>query len=184
MFAILVILLLLFGIPVLLLIYVYNKLVGLRNRVEETFSQIDVLLTRRADLIPNLVATVKGYAGHEKSVLENVTQSRGALLNASAPAEKFGANEGLSGALKSLFAVVENYPNLKADQNFRELQAQLAGIEEDIARARSIYNQSVRDYNTQQQTFPANLFASTFGHNPRQYYEVVQEKKEPPKVSF
>lgn len=184
MIIVFLLLLLMFGVPLVFLIYIYNRLINLRNRVDESYSRIDVLLTKRADLVPNLVATVKGYAGHEKSVLENVTASRGAFLNATGPAERFGASEGLSGALKSLFAVAENYPNLKADANFRQLQEKLAELENEIAQSRDIYNRSVRDYNTQQQTFPANLFAATFGHGPRQFYEVVAEKKEPPKVSF
>jgi LemA protein len=106
------------------------------------------------------------------------------LMSAKTPNEKFRADEGITGALKSLFAVAENYPNLKADQNFRELQSQLTQVESEIAQSRSYYNITVRSYNTQQQTFPANLFAASFGHTPRQFYEVSAEKKEPPKVSF
>jgi LemA protein len=177
-------LLIVFGVPILILIYLFNRLVGLRNNVDESYSQIDVLLTKRADLIPNLVETVKGYAAHEKNTLENVTASRSALMNAKSPADKFKADEGITGALKSLFAVAENYPNLKADQNFRELQGQLTQVESEIAQSRSYYNMTVRNYNTQQQTFPANLFATSFGHSARQFYEVSAEKKEPPKVSF
>jgi LemA protein len=184
MMVLLLFLLVIFGVPILVLVFIFNGLVTSRNSVNAAFSQIDVLLTKRADLIPNIVETVKGYAAHEKNVLENVTASRSALLNAKAPAEKFSADEGLTGALKSLFAVVENYPNLKADQNFRELQAQLSQIESEIAQTRMYYNQTVMGYNNKQQTFPANLFASSFGHAPKQFYEVAAEKKEPPKVSF
>jgi LemA protein len=106
------------------------------------------------------------------------------LLNANGAAEKFAADTAITGALKSLFAVAENYPNLKADQNFRDLQSQLSQVESELVQTRSYYNEAVRTYNTKQQVFPANLFASTFGHTPRQFYEVAAEKKEPPKVSF
>lgn len=177
-------LLILFGVPIFIVIYIYNRLISLRNRVDESYSQIDVLLTKRADLIPNLVETVKGYAKHEKSVLENVTASRASLLSAKDPGDKFKASEMISSALKSLFAVVENYPDLKADSNFRDLQSQLSQIETEIAQTRMFYNQKVRDYNILQETFPANLFAQTFSHSRRQFYEIISEKKEPPKVSF
>jgi LemA protein len=177
-------LLILFGVPIFIVIYIYNRLISLRNRVDESYSQIDVLLTKRADLIPNLVETVKGYAKHEKSVLENVTASRASLLSAKEPGDKFKASEMISSALKSLFAVVENYPDLKADSNFRDLQSQLSQIETEIAQTRMFYNQKVRDYNILQETFPANLFAQTFNHSRRQFYEIISEKKEPPIVSF
>lgn len=177
-------LLILFGVPIFILVYIYNRLISLRNRVDEAYSQIDVLLTKRADLIPNLVETVKGYAKHEKSVLENVTDSRASLLSAKEPGDKFKASEMISSALKSLFAVAENYPDLKADRNFRELQSQLSQIEAEIAQTRMFYNQKVRDYNILQETFPANLFAQTFGHIRRQFYEIITEKKEPPRVAF
>ncbi|OQX91176.1 MAG: hypothetical protein B6D58_08745 [candidate division Zixibacteria bacterium 4484_95] len=177
-------LLILFGVPIFIVIYIYNRLISLRNSVDETYSQIDVLLTKRADLIPNLVETVKGYAKHEKSVLENVTASRASLISAKDPGDKFKASEMISSALKSLFAVVENYPDLKADSNFRDLQSQLSEIETEIAQTRMFYNKKVRDYNILQETFPANFFAQTFGHARRQFYEIISEKKEPPKVSF
>jgi len=184
MFVLILFLLVVFGVPIFILVAIFNGLVGARNNVDAAYSQIDVLLTKRADLIPNLVETVKGYAAHEKGVLENVTASRSALMNANSAAEKFVADNAITGALKSLFAVAENYPNLKADQNFRELQSQLSQVESELVQTRSYYNDSVRNYNTKQQVFPANLFASTLGHTPRQFYEVVAEKKEPPKVSF
>lgn len=174
----------LFIVPIIFMIFIFNRLVSQKNEVDEKFSHIDVLLTKRADLIPNLVETVKGYAKHEREVLENVTASRASLLNASTPADKFKASDGLTGALKSLFAVVENYPNLKADANFRELQGQLSMVESEIAQTRLLYNERVRAYNTLQQTFPANMFAQSFGHSPREYYEMDIEKREPPKVSF
>lgn len=174
----------LFILPIIFLIFIYNRLVNLKNLVDEAYSQIDVLLTKRADLIPNLVETVKGYAKHEKGVLENVTASRASVINAKDPGEKFKASDALSSTLKTLFAVVENYPDLKADRNFKDLQDQLSQVESEIAGTRRIYNQQVRSYNTLQETFPANMFAQTFGHSPRQYYEIVAEKKEPPEVSF
>jgi LemA protein len=184
MFVLVLFLLIVFGVPIIILVAIFNSLVGTRNNTDAAYSQIDVLLTKRADLIPNLVETVKGYAAHEKGVLETVTASRSALLNANGAAEKFVADNAISGALKSLFAVAENYPNLKADQNFRDLQSQLSIVESELVQTRSYYNEAVRAYNTKQQVFPANLFASSFGHAPRQFYEVAVEKKEPPKVSF
>jgi LemA protein len=184
MLIIILFLFLLFILPIIFIIFIYNRMVSLKNEVDEKFSQIDVLLTKRADLVPNLVETVKGYAAHEKGVLENVTASRASLMNAQGPADKFQASEGLTGALKSLFAVAENYPNLKADQNFRQLQSDLSQIENEIAQTRMVYNDRVRSYNTLQQTFPANMFAQSFGHALRAYYEIAPEKKEPPKVSF
>jgi LemA protein len=184
MFVLLLFLLVVFGVPILILIAIFNSLVGAKNTADAAYSQIDVLLTKRTDLIPNLVETVKGYAAHEKGVLENVTASRSALMNAKGAGEKFVADNAMTGALKSLFAVAENYPNLKADQNFRDLQSQLSQVESELVQSRSYYNEAVRTYNTKQQVFPANLFASSFGHSPRQFYEVAAEKKEPPKVSF
>jgi LemA protein len=174
----------LFILPIIFIIFIYNRLVVQRNEVDEKYSQIDVLMTKRADLVPNLVETVKGYAVHEKGVLENVTASRASVMGAKNPEDKFTASEGLSGALKSLFAVVENYPNLKADQNFRQLQSELSSIENEIAGMRMVYNEKIRAYNTLQQTFPANMFAQSFGHKARAYFEIAPEKKEPPKVSF
>ncbi|MCP4581270.1 MAG: LemA family protein [candidate division Zixibacteria bacterium] len=175
---------LLFIAPIIFIVFIYNRLVSQKNSVDEKYSQIDVLLTKRADLIPNLVETVKGYAKHEKNVLENVTAHRASMIGAKDAGDKFKASEGLSGALKSLFAVVENYPDLKADSSFRDLQAQLAQVESEIVQTRMVYNQQVKSYNTLQETFPANMFASSFGHDRRPFYEAVEEKKEPPKVSF
>jgi LemA protein len=184
MFVIALFLFALFILPIIFIIFIFNRLVVKRNEVDEKYSQIDVLLTKRADLVPNLVETVKGYAKHERGVLENVTASRASVMNAATPADKFSASEGLTGALKSLFAVVENYPNLKADQNFLKLQGELTSIENEIAGMRMTYNDTVRSYNTLQQTFPANMFAQSFGHTARAYFEIAPEKKEPPKVSF
>ncbi|NLI15418.1 MAG: LemA family protein [candidate division Zixibacteria bacterium] len=184
MLVLILFLLVVFGVPIFIIAAIYNGLVGSRNNVDAAYSQIDVLLTKRADLIPRLVETVKGYAAHEKGVLENVTASRSALLNAGGAAEKFAADNAITGALKSLFAVAENYPNLKADQNFRELQSQLSQVESELMQMRTHYNETVRNYNTKQQMFPANLFAAAFGHSPRQFYEAGAEKKEPPEVSF
>jgi LemA protein len=174
----------LFIAPLIFIVFIYNRLVSQKNSVDEKYSQIDVLLTKRADLIPNLVETVKGYAKHEKNVLENVTAQRASVMGATGAGEKFKASEGLTGALKSLFAVVENYPDLKADRNFQDLQAQLAQVENEIVQTRMAYNNQVKAYNTLQESFPANLFASSFGHSRRLFYETAEEKKEPPKVSF
>jgi len=174
----------LFILPIVFIVFIYNRLVNLKNQVEKAYGQIDVLLTKRADLIPNLVETVKGYAKHEKEVLENVTASRASVMNAKTDNEKFKASDILSSTLKTLFAVVENYPDLKADRNFKDLQSRLSQVESEIVGTRMNYNEQVRAYNTLQETFPANMFAQTFNHSPRAYYEVAEEKKEPPRVSF
>ncbi len=147
---------------VILIVWLYNSLVGLRNRVKNAWSQIDVQLKRRTDLIPNLVETVKGYAKHEKGVFEEVTKARSNLMNAQSVKESQEANNMLTGALKSLFAVAENYPDLKANQNFLELQDQLAQTEDKIAYSRQFYNDTVLMYNNKCQMFPSNIIASMF----------------------
>ncbi|MCX8094502.1 MAG: LemA family protein [Candidatus Goldbacteria bacterium] len=158
----------------LFMIIVYNRLVALKNRLEEAWFQIDVQLKRRADLIPNLVETVKGYATHESKTLEKVIQARSMLQQAGKDVNKVAdANNELTSALKSLFAIVEGYPDLKANQNFLNLQIELAGIEDKIAYARQFYNETVRMYNEFQQIFPANLFAGIFGFKPAQYFEIT-----------
>jgi len=170
--------------PILFVLFIYNRLVGLKNDVDRSYAQIDVLLTKRADLIPNLVETVKGYAKHEKEVLENVTRSRSSFLDAKGQDDRLQKSDILAGTLKTLFAVAENYPDLKADKNFQSLQSELSSVENEIAGMRMSYNNSVRNYNTLQETFPANLFASSFGHATRSYFESKPESKEPPEVSF
>src|SRR5512146_907510 len=162
------------AIPVLVVLGVivkYNQLVGLRNRIENAWSQIDVQLKRRYDLIPNLVETVKGYAAHEKGVFENVTAARSAAMGAGSLADKGKAENMLSGALKSLFAVAEAYPDLKANQNFLNLQNQLADTEDKLQAARRFYNGNVRDLNTAMQVFPGSLIASTFRFSPMEFFQ-------------
>lgn len=155
------------------LIVMYNGLVKTNVRVEEAWSDITVQLKRRYDLIPNLVDTVKGYAKHEKGVLENVTKARTEALNATgSPHEQAEAENQFTGALKSLFAVAENYPDLKASQNFQELQSQLVDTENKIQAARRFYNGAVRDLNTKVQVFPTNMFAKMLGFSEREFFEV------------
>jgi LemA protein len=175
------------GVVVLLVLYgivQYNGLVRLRNRIESSWSQIDVQLQRRYDLIPNLVETVKGYASHEKGVFENVTAARSAAMNAQGPAQQAQAENAITGALKSLFAVAEAYPDLKANQNFLALQEELSGTEGKIAYARQFYNDTVQSYNTKIQTFPSNLVAGPFGFKEREYFEADDTSRGPVQVQF
>ena len=180
----------LIGVLVLLIIgfvvFLYNKLVRYRNRVENAWHQIDVQLNRRADLIPNLVETVKGYASHERETLEGVTKARTAMMNASTVGENAQAEGMLSQALKNLFAVAEAYPDLKANQNFLALQEELSGTENKIAYARQFYNDSVMSYDIARQKFPANVIAGMFKFTEkREYFEPeTPDYKEVPKVSF
>lgn len=162
----------------------YNGLIRLKNKVEEAWSDIDVQLKRRYDLVPNLVSTVKGYAKHEKGVFEEVTKARMAAMSAKAPAEKDQAENVLSGALKSLFAVAENYPELKANQNFLDLQQQLTTLEEEIQKSRRYYNGNVRDFNTRIQVFPNSLFANMLGFKNYDFFEAAAGEKENVKVDF
>lgn len=177
---ILIIVLLLLGV----MIWLYNSLVTLRNRVKNAWSQIDVQLNRRTDLIPNLVETVQGYASHEKGVFENVTLARSAVMSAQTVKENQKANNMLTGALKSLFAVAENYPDLKANQNFLELQQQLAETEDKIAYSRQFYNDTVLMYNNKCQMFPSNLIASTFHFEEAEFFEIEESTRAVPKVEF
>ena len=162
----------------------YNSLIGLRNRINNAMAQIDVQLKKRYDLIPNLVETVKGYAKHEKSTFENVTKARSATASAKTPAQKAEAANMLTDTLKSLFAVVENYPELKANQNFLDLQSQLTEIEDKIAFARQFYNDTVLKYQNKIQMFPANLVAGMLNFKDRDFFKTATEQKEAPKVSF
>ena len=171
----------------LLLALAFNGLVRRRNRTQEAWAQIDVQLKRRHDLIPNLIETVKGYAAHERGTFEAVTNARAAAVNAGAtgdPSQVAPAENALTQSLRSLFAVAENYPQLKAVDTFRELQEQLTATEDKIAFARQFYNTSVRDYVTAIQTFPRNIFASMFGFVPVPYFEGGDEDREVPKVDF
>jgi LemA protein len=162
----------------------YNGLVVLRNRIENAWSQIDVQLKRRTDLIPNLLETVKGYASHEKEVFLKVTEARSALVNAQGVHDRAEANNMLTGALKTLFAVAENYPELKANQNFMMLQEELAGTESKIAYARQFYNDTVLKYDNKREKFPSNIIANMFGFKDREYFEVAEADREPVKVDF
>ena len=172
----------------LFVIIIYNSLIRSRNRVDNAWSQIDVQLKRRYDLIPNLVETVKGYAAHERQTLEAVTSARAQAIDAQqrgTVGQQAQAENALTGALKSLFAVAEAYPDLKANQNFLELQSELSDTEEKIAYARQFYNRNVLSYNTSTQTFPTMIIAGMFGFTPEQYFELADTKeREVPKVSF
>ena len=165
-------------------IHMYNRLVSLRNRVENSFAQIDVQLKRRNDLIPNLVETVKGYASHEKEVLEEVTRARGNVMNASGVKETSDANNQLTGALKTLFAVAENYPDLKANSNFQQLQDQLNDTEDKIAYARQFYNDTVLMYNNACQQFPSSMLAKIFHFKTGEFFTTDEASREAPKVEF
>jgi LemA protein len=162
----------------------YNSLVVSKNRVENAWSQIDVQLKRRNDLVPNLVETVKGYAAHEHDTFEMVTKARAQMVGAGNVAEQAQASNQLSQALKSLFAVAEAYPELKANQNFLMLQEELAGIENKIAYARQFYNDSVLRFNASIQSFPNVLFARSMGFSEKKYFEVPEGEREVPKVKF
>jgi len=172
------------GLVVIVFIGIYNRLVVLRNRVQAAWAQIDVQLKRRTDLVPNLVETVKGYVQHERGTLEAVTAARTAVLKAGSVAEQAKANNALTEALKSVFAVAEAYPDLKANQNFLMLQEELAGIENKIAYARQYYNDSVMAFNQAQQVFPANLIAGMFGFRPHEYFEIPESDRGPVHVKF
>jgi LemA protein len=182
-----IVVLILIGVVVLLGLYVvfsYNRLVRLRNRIENAWAQIDVQLRRRYDLIPNLVETVKGYAAHERQTFEAVTQARAAAINAEGPAAQGQAENMITGALKSLFAVAEAYPDLKANQNFLALQEELTGTEGRIAYARQFYNDSVVQMNTKIQSFPSNILARAFGFKEHEYFEADDTSRGPVSVQF
>ena len=166
------------------LIHMYNNLVGLRNRVKNSYAQIDVQLKRRNDLIPNLVETVKGYAAHEKGVLEEVTKARAGVMNASSVEETSAADNQLTGALKSLFAVAENYPDLKANSNFQQLQSELSETEDKIAYSRQFYNDVVLKYNNACQQFPSSWLAKAFGFKAEEYFQAPEAERAVPKVEF
>jgi LemA protein len=169
------------------IIMIYNGLVAMRQRVGQAFADIDVQLKQRHDLIPNLVETVKGYAAHERGTLEAVVQARNTAMAAQGPAQQAAAENMLSGALRQLFALSEAYPNLKANTNFQELQAELTDIENKLAAARRFFNNAVQEYNTGIQQFPAALFAGMFGFAPREFFDVGEERKtldQAPQVKF
>ena len=178
---------LLIGVVVLVLLYAvvtYNGLVRLRNRIQNAWAQIDVQLRRRYDLIPNLVETVKGYAAHEKGTLEAVTQARANAISAQGPVAQAQAENQISGALKSLFAVSEAYPDLKANENFLSLQEELSGTEGRISYARQFYNDAVLRLNTKIQSFPSNILAGMFGFKQHEYFEADDTSRGPVSVQF
>jgi len=182
-----IIIILVILVPVFLIIgiFIYNRLIRLRNRAENAWAQVDVQLRRRYDLIPNLVETVKGYAKHEREVFQRVTEARSKAINAGTVKEQGQAENILSGALKSLFAVVENYPELKANQNFLMLQEELAGTEGKIAYARQFYNDTVMKFNMKQQMFPSNIIANMFKFKEKEYFEIEEPaSREPVQVKF
>ena len=178
------IILIILGVLVLWIIFSYNGFVRLINRAKEAWADIDVQLKRRYDLIPNLVNTVKGYATHEASAFENVTRARAAAMNAGNLAEKGQAENMLTGALKSIFAIAEAYPDLKANQNFLELQRELSDTENKIQAARRFYNTNVRDLNTKAESFPSNIIAGIFNFSKMEMFEIEGERREPVQVKF
>jgi len=182
-----IVLIVILAVVVILVIWViatYNGLIRRRNRVDNSWSQIDVQLKRRYDLIPNLVETVKGYAAHERQTLEAVVQARNSAIAAQTPAEQAQAENILTGALKSIFALAEAYPDLKANQSFLELQEELTATEGRIAYARQFYNDSVLTYNNTIQVFPRNVLAGMFNFERREFFEAGGEERGPVRVQF
>ncbi len=178
---------LIIGLAVLIIILFFsyfNRFAVLGNRIDNSLSQIDVQLKRRADLIPNLVETLKGYVKHEKSAIKEVTDARKALVSAGNVVEKVRANDKLQSALKTIFAIAENYPNLKANTNFLELQRELTTTEDKISYARQYYNDSILSYNTLCTTFPGVFFAGIYGKKKREYLQIAQKERENVKVEF
>jgi LemA protein len=167
-------------VVIIWIIAAFNGLVTLKNRAKEALSDIDVQTKRRYDLIPNLVETVKGYAAHEKTVFEDVTKARANAMNAQGTAQKEQAENALSGTIKSLFAVAENYPDLKASQNFLDLQNELTDTEDKIQAARRFYNTNVRDLNIKIESFPANLIANSFGFKEMDLFQTANEAEQQP----
>lgn len=177
----------LIAVIVLLVVFfvaTYNGLIVLRTRIQEALSGIDVQLKRRSDLIPNLVETVKGYVKHEREVLENVTKARSSLMKAETPHEKAEANNMLTSALKTLFAVTEAYPDLKASENFKDLQRQLEDTEDKVAYSRQFYNSNVLEYNAKVQMFPTNVIANMFGFKAYEFFSAGEEDRKKVEVRF
>jgi LemA protein len=179
-----IVLLIVIVLAVIFVIGMYNSLVQLRVRADSSWSDIDVQLKRRHDLIPNLVETVKGYATHEKGTFENIAKFRSQAMQATSPADKAVAENQLTGALKSLFAVAENYPELKASEQFSQLQGALSQTEDSIQNSRRYYNAVVRDLNTKIQSFPTNVLAGMFGFSQKQFFETTDADREPVAVKF
>ena len=179
-----IIILVIIAVVAIWIVAVYNGLIRLKNRVDEAWSDIGVQLKRRYDLIPNLINTVKGYAAHEKELFEKVTEARTAAMGAQTPHDKEQAENMLSGTLKSLFAVAEAYPDLKANQNFLELQRELTDTEDKIQASRRFYNGNVRDFNTKIEVFPNNIIASMLKFVKREFFQIEEGEKEVVKVEF
>lgn len=180
-----IVIIVIFVLLILWFVGVYNRLVGLRNRIDTQWAQIDVELKRRYDLVPNLVETVKGYAAHERETLQKVIQARQTAIDAKTVEEQGAAENMLTGALRSIFALAEAYPDLKANQNFLQLQDQLSALETVIATARAAFNESVLPYNNVVQMFPSNIVAGMSGFGLREFFEVQDPKvREVPKVQF
>lgn len=177
-------LLIVVGLMVVYLWSLYNGLISLRTQIEEAWSQIDVQLKRRADLIPNLVETVKGYAKHEKTVFAEVTKARSSLMTAKSLDTKAQASDSLTSALGRLFAIAENYPQLKANEGFVQLQKELGDTEDKVAYSRQYYNSTVLDYNTKIRQFPTNMLASPLGFAEKEFFGATEAEKQPVKVSF
>jgi LemA protein len=169
---------------VLFFVFVYNSFVRLRNEVDNSFSQIDVQLKRRNDLIPNLIETVKGYVKHEKELLENITKARSAIMNAPTTKARAEASNMMSDTLKSLFAVAENYPKLQANENFKHLQEELVATEDKISYSRQHYNDTVMVYNTKLESFPSNIVGRMFSFVKRELFAASDTERQPVKVSF
>ena len=172
------------GVLILAIIVVYNRLVRLRNRTDNAWSQVDVQLKRRYDLIPNIVETVKGYAAHERQTFEDVVKARGAAQDATTVEEQAQAENMLTGALRRLFALAEAYPELRASENFQRLQQELADTENKISVARQIYNDTTLTYNNSVQTVPSNIVAAMFRFRTRAYFEIEDDARSAPDVSF
>lgn len=171
-------------IVIIMFIYYYNRLVSLSNQIDNSLSQIDVQLKKRADLVPNLLASVKGYMKHEKEAISSVTEARKAMLGAKNFESKVKAGAKLESALGSIFVIAENYPQLKASDTFVNLQQELASIEEKIAYARQFYNDGILSYNNAATTFPGKIFASIYGRKEKKFLEIKAEERAVPKVSF
>ncbi len=180
MWVFLIIVLVVVGLGVL----IYNSLVQMREHVDSSWSDIDVQLKRRHDLVPNLVETVRGYASHERETLEGVIRARNAAMSASGPEDQAKAENQLSGALRQIFALSESYPQLQAAENFRDLQQTLKQLEDSIQRARGSYNNQVREYNTKIRSVPSNIVANAFSFRPREFFEIEEAAREVPRVSF
>ena len=172
------------ALAVIIVIFYYNRFAVLSNRIDNSLSQIDVQLKRRADLIPNLIETVKGYTKHENAAIKAVTEARKALVSAGGVEKKVKANEKLESALKSVFALAENYPNLKANENFLELQRELATTEDKIAYSRQYYNDSILSYNTLCTTMPGMFFANLYGKKTREYLQIAEKERKNVEFKF